>query len=103
MAQTVKATAPVSTKVLTTNKHLIRWVEKMAELTQPAAIHWVDGSEAENDFLCQELVEAGTFVKLNERALAGVLLCAVGAERCGAGGGSDVYLLALEGQRGADE
>jgi phosphoenolpyruvate carboxykinase (GTP) len=30
-------------KPLTTNEHLIRWVEKMAELTEPAAIHWVDG------------------------------------------------------------
>ena len=39
----------VSTRVLTTNKHLIRWVEKMADLCQPEAIHWVDGSEAEND------------------------------------------------------
>ena len=33
-------------KPLTTNEHLIRWVEKMAELTEPAAIHWVDGSPA---------------------------------------------------------
>ena len=31
----------------TTNKHLIRWVEKMADLTQPEHIHWVDGSKAE--------------------------------------------------------
>jgi phosphoenolpyruvate carboxykinase (GTP) len=55
-----------STKVLTTNKHLIRWVEKMADLCQPAAIHWIDGSEAENAYLCQELVDAGTFVRLDE-------------------------------------
>ena len=33
----------------TTNKHLIRWVEKMAELTQPDRIHWVDGSQEEYD------------------------------------------------------
>jgi len=32
-------------KVLTTNKHLIRWVEKMAELCRPDSIHWVDGSQ----------------------------------------------------------
>jgi len=51
---------------LTTNKHLIRWVEKMADLCQPAGIHWIDGSEAENDWLCQKLVEGGTFTKLNE-------------------------------------
>src|SRR6202161_744754 len=53
-------------KPLTTNKHLIRWVEKMAELTQPAAIHWVDGSEAEYKWLCDGLVESGTFTRLNQ-------------------------------------
>ena len=50
---------------LTTNKHLIRWVEKMADLTQPDNIHWVDGSKQEYDLLCQSLVEAGTFIRLN--------------------------------------
>ncbi|MDE1154994.1 MAG: phosphoenolpyruvate carboxykinase (GTP) [Acidobacteriaceae bacterium] len=55
-----------STKALTTNKHLIRWVEKMAELCQPEAIHWIDGSDAENQYLCQKLVAAGTFLKLDE-------------------------------------
>ena len=55
----------------TTNKHLIRWVEKMADLTQPDTIHWVDGSEAEYDRLCDRLVEAGTFVRLNEELWPG--------------------------------
>src|SRR5580698_2375682 len=50
----------------TTNKHLIRWVEKMADLTQPDHIHWVDGSQAEYDFLCDQLVKAGTFTRLNQ-------------------------------------
>lgn len=49
----------------TTNRHLIRWVEKMADLTQPDSIHWVDGSEAEYDFLCDKLVAAGTFQHLS--------------------------------------
>lgn len=60
-----------STRVLTTNKHLIRWVEKMAELTQPDAIHWVDGSDEENQYLCQQLVDAGTFLRLDERLWPG--------------------------------
>ena len=51
---------------LTTNKHLIRWVEKMADLTTPDSIHWVDGSKEEYDFLCQQMVAAGTFVQLNQ-------------------------------------
>jgi phosphoenolpyruvate carboxykinase (GTP) len=52
--------------VPTTNKHLIRWVEKMADLCQPARIHWIDGSDAENKWLCDSLVEAGTFTRLPE-------------------------------------
>jgi phosphoenolpyruvate carboxykinase (GTP) len=55
----------------TTNKHLIRWVEKMADLAQPADIHWVDGSQAENDLLCNRLVEAGTFFRLDEKKWPG--------------------------------
>jgi phosphoenolpyruvate carboxykinase (GTP) len=53
-------------KALTTNRHLIRWVEKMVDLCQPSNVHWIDGSEAENEYLCRQLVDAGTFIKLNE-------------------------------------
>src|SRR5215471_2676922 len=58
----------------TTNKHLIRWVEKMAELCQPDDIYWVDGSKAEYDRLCDQLVKAGTFTKLNEKLWPGCFL-----------------------------
>ena len=53
-------------EIPTTYKPLIRWVDKMAELCQPAGIHWVDGSEAENELLCEGLVRAGTFVRLDK-------------------------------------
>src|SRR5499427_4316885 len=53
-------------KPLSQNKHLIRWVEKMAELCTPRDIHWVDGSAEENAQLCGKLVNSGTFIKLNE-------------------------------------
>ncbi len=53
------------------NTHLLRWVEKTAQLTEPAAIHWVDGSQAEYDQLCREMVESGTFTKLNEELWPG--------------------------------
>ncbi|MET0544699.1 MAG: phosphoenolpyruvate carboxykinase (GTP) [Caulobacterales bacterium] len=49
----------------TSNRHLIRWVEKTAALCEPARIYWVDGSPEENTRLCAELVEAGTFTKLD--------------------------------------
>src|SRR6266566_4904187 len=58
----------------TTNKHLIRWVEKMADLTQPDRIHWIDGSQAEYDFLCDQLIKARTFTKLNEKLWPGCFL-----------------------------
>ncbi|MGA3334411.1 MAG: phosphoenolpyruvate carboxykinase (GTP) [Terracidiphilus sp.] len=58
-------------KPLTMNEHLVRWVEKMAELTQPAAIHWVDGSQQEYDWLCDELVASGTFIRLNQEQWPG--------------------------------
>ena len=53
---------PVSTK----HRKLLSWVEEIAELTKPAAIHWCDGSAEEYDALCAELVEAGTFEKLSD-------------------------------------
>jgi phosphoenolpyruvate carboxykinase (GTP) len=56
---------------LSDNEHLLRWVAKMALLTQPAAIHWVDGSEEENEVLCAEMVAGGTFIKLNEESWPG--------------------------------
>jgi phosphoenolpyruvate carboxykinase (GTP) len=55
----------------TNNKHLIRWVEKMSDLCQPDKIHWVDGSQAEYDFLCDRLVAAGTFTRLNKKLWPG--------------------------------
>jgi phosphoenolpyruvate carboxykinase (GTP) len=56
---------------LSKNDHLLRWVEKMAQLTQPAKIHWVDGSQEEHDAICAEMVESGTFTKLNEKLWPG--------------------------------
>jgi phosphoenolpyruvate carboxykinase (GTP) len=55
-----------SAKPLSENNHLLKWVEKMARITRPAAIHWVDGSQAEYDMLCAQMVAGGTFIKLNE-------------------------------------
>src|SRR5271169_1947362 len=56
---------------LTTNDHLVRWVEKIAQLTKPDAIHWVDGSREEYDLLCAQMVSSGTFTKLNQKLWPG--------------------------------
>src|SRR5260221_1540351 len=55
----------------TSNKHLIRWVEKMAELCQPAHVQWLDGSDEEDASLKQLLIDKGTFTKLNEKLWPG--------------------------------
>src|SRR6266542_1977429 len=59
---------------LTKNEHLLRWVEKIAELTQPARIHWVDGSQEEYDQLCEEMIAAGTLIRLNQKLWPGCFL-----------------------------
>src|SRR5205814_10278715 len=56
---------------LSRNVHLLKWVEKMVRLTQPSGVHWVDGSQQEYDALCAQMVEGGTFVKLNEELWPG--------------------------------
>jgi phosphoenolpyruvate carboxykinase (GTP) len=56
---------------LSKNEHLLRWVEKMAQLTQPATVHWVDGSAAEDEALKAQMVAGGTFIKLNEKLWPG--------------------------------
>jgi phosphoenolpyruvate carboxykinase (GTP) len=61
----------LSAKPLSENKHLLRWIEKMVDLCKPAAVHWVDGSKEEYDSLCEQMVESGTFLKLNEKLWPG--------------------------------
>jgi phosphoenolpyruvate carboxykinase (GTP) len=59
---------------LSTNGHLLRWVDKIADLTKPAAIHWVDGSQEEYDALCRAMTESGTLIKLNQELWPGCFL-----------------------------
>jgi phosphoenolpyruvate carboxykinase (GTP) len=50
----------------TSNARLEAWVSEWAELLTPERIEWCDGSPAEYDRLCGELVESGTFTTLDE-------------------------------------
>ena len=58
-------TAP-SSQATTDHARLRDWVDEMAALTQPDAIHWCDGSAEEYDQLAATLVAAGTFEKLSD-------------------------------------
>ncbi|MGV0646671.1 phosphoenolpyruvate carboxykinase (GTP) [Mycolicibacterium sp. XJ879] len=60
------ATIPGLDTAPTKHKGLLAWVQEVAELTQPDRVVFTDGSDEENARLCDKLVAAGTFTKLNE-------------------------------------
>ena len=55
----------LSAPAYVTNARLLVWVADMAALCKPESIFWCDGSKEEYDRLCQQLVDAGTFTRLN--------------------------------------
>lgn len=57
--------AGTTSDVPTKHQELVSWVGDIAALTQPDRIVWCDGSEAEYEALCEELVSKGTFKKLD--------------------------------------
>ena len=59
---------------MTKNKKLQNWVEEAAALCQPDSIYWCDGSQEENDRLCEDLVQKGTFVRLDPEKRPGSYL-----------------------------
>jgi phosphoenolpyruvate carboxykinase (GTP) len=65
------SSATDSSVPLSKNAHLLNWVEKMANLTKPDSIHWVNGSPEEDAALKAQMVAGGTFTKLNEELWPG--------------------------------
>ena len=49
----------------TKNKKLLEWIDEVVELTQPDEVVWCDGSDEEWNRLTSEMVDAGTFIRLN--------------------------------------
>jgi phosphoenolpyruvate carboxykinase (GTP) len=66
------------TKILgngkTSNTALKAWVQDMIELCEPASVWWCDGSDIENQELCDRMVAGGTFTKLDESKRPGSYL-----------------------------
>ena len=51
---------------MTTNIRLINWVKEMTELCKPDSVYWCNGSDEEFEQMTNELIDHGTFIKLNE-------------------------------------
>ena len=67
-------TALASSTQPTTLDSLRQWVEQVAALTQPDAVQWCDGSEAEYEVLISRMLADGTMQKLNEATHPGSYL-----------------------------
>jgi len=59
----------------TRHARLIAWVEEIARHCRPRRIHWASGSDAEWQRLTDEMVEAGTFIRLNPEKRPNSFLC----------------------------
>ena len=54
-------------KDLTQHSKLNAWIQEMVELCQPDRVHLCDGSEEEYQALCNQMVETGSFIRLNPK------------------------------------
>lgn len=59
----------------TSNQDLKTWVQEFAKLAKPDHVWLCDGSQKEYDLLCQQMVESGTFIKLNEKKRPNSFYC----------------------------
>jgi phosphoenolpyruvate carboxykinase (GTP) len=67
-------TVSVPRTEMTSNAHLMKWIEQSARLCKPDRIVWCDGSEEEKARLTQQAVEAGILIPLNQQKWPGCYL-----------------------------
>src|SRR5687767_1783636 len=59
----------------TLRHHELRaWIEQIARLCKPERVHLCDGSQEEYDTLCEQMVAAGTFTRLDPEKRPGCFL-----------------------------
>jgi phosphoenolpyruvate carboxykinase (GTP) len=62
-----QASDPINAPAWVRHAGLRQWVSEVARLAKPDRVHWCDGSQAEYDRLCAQLVASGTLVRLNDK------------------------------------
>jgi len=58
-----------------TNKKLLAWVDEMARMCQPDSVYWCNGSQKEYDWLCDTMIQSGTFIRLDRKKRPNSFLC----------------------------
>ena len=49
----------------TNNSSLLSWIDTVADLTKPDRVHICNGSQEEYNHICEQMVESGTFIRIN--------------------------------------
>nr|WP_317413121.1 phosphoenolpyruvate carboxykinase (GTP) [uncultured Solibaculum sp.] len=59
---------------LTTNPHVLKWIDESIALVKPDKVVWIDGSEEQLNELREQAMATGEMIKLNEEKLPGCFL-----------------------------
>ncbi len=57
------------------NQSLQKWINEISTLCKPKDVYWCDGSQEEYNKLCEQMVQSGTFIRLNAEKRANSFLC----------------------------